>query len=1345
MNPFKRNSMVLSLLLVIAMMVALYPGISVSLADESEPPASTTKEVSISFSDGVFESVGCTAKFNSKQPFEGYITTHDGVTGLNLRNDDPVVLTVTDPDFLTDDPVQATIVVNYYEYGDYNPDNNDMYIRCSTVRSPYYGDSGKIPPGTTGLQTVTYAPDDALFNHNLFSNDHSGSDFMFYQRGRQILLLDVTITYSVEDTGGTPTDPPETVRIDRTSAPYEGANGDTKGAWRDMNSSKFPFFAFSPNSGWYSDLWQWMYNNTANLNEYMEFTFAGTSVSVDFLSSLETGIAKIYVDGVLEETLDTYENIPTTDNKIITFSKEGLSEDWHTVKVEVAGKNPVITVWAGIIIKGFEYTPCEAPPMPGTDKLIQVTSPIYYSDIHENEITIEFSALGLTNAKAESLHAPDSENNHPYGYMKTVADNITLDSQGTGSFTFDAADFPYGPIAIHIMAWNDEGDSDDCYLQLFNYVGTVWDGGPGNTTDKVPAAIEGMGMAEVFFDDFTEMPAITYTGNGDAKYAAAKPDPDGWPEYSDAKFAPPGYSYGSVVDNYNPFAIKDGQYMKIETKYWGTVIEPNWGQKFTTGFLSSMGQDGSGFTTKPGTAQYFETRLFLPPNPGLWPAFWTLTKDDPDGKPGHDELDVLEAYMGGVPDTITFNHHTWGDGYVSIHDGGSAKTYNFGNGIDLAEGWHTYGMLITEDMTYYYFDDQYIPGSAHETLERSWSAGSYFMVNNAYRQKDADQFPGGFQRYGNTSQMYVDWVRVFQVENTGFTPLNSKMQVTPGEDVRLEIMRGDDVKGLSGTYDIDIPEGWTIKSGGTFGTGSNKDSIVLSVPEDFSNFTGTISITPVSGATSYDTMQISFTTMGLYKTEAYLSYDSLKGEYDLNVKLFNLSSNAMDNVEFTAHGPEGWTQSKTIPTINANGNGVVSFPIGVLDLYDLTNYSVDIKLLEDYTITLNRLVSGLVAPKTEIPITIDGVNRPEEWLAATTLEINAPGETGSSGWNGPDDLSALVQTQWDDDYLYLKVEVTDDIHNMTANRIVDAWWGDSLQISIDPARSSGIVTSGKHLSYTAALNSSTGAFGIAVDRCDYEELGQSPGQMLTQSLSSITRDETNKKTTYKLALAWSEILPEAYQGTTDIGIALVINDDEGGGREGWIRYMDGIATGKDPAKFGDLILSGVPEDPEPEPTNHTIKLIMAGNGISSPINAIDLCVEEGADITVTFIPQSGYQVDKVIVDGAEVTVSENSYTFSTVDSNHDIVVHFKQISTFTIKSSSGKNGSISGNGNVTVTEGEDAVFTFIPDEGYEVHDVKIDGKKVEVNDDHYTFENVTKNHTIDVSFKKTHKPKEKNK
>lgn len=72
---------------------------------------------------------------------------------------------------------------------------------------------------------------------------------------------------------------------------------------------------------------------------------------------------------------------------------------------------------------------------------------------------------------------------------------------------------------------------------------------------------------------------------------------------------------------------------------------------------------------------------------------------------------------------------------------------------------------------------------------------------------------------------------------------------------------------------------------------------------------------------------------------------------------------------------------------------------------------------------------------------------------------------------------------------------------------------------------------------------------------------------------------------------------------------------------------------------------------------------------------------------------------------------------------------------YTIEATAGTGGSISPSGNISVREGRDQTFAITPDKGYAVANVKIDGESIGAVKS-YTFENVSKAHTIEVIFVK---------
>ena len=73
---------------------------------------------------------------------------------------------------------------------------------------------------------------------------------------------------------------------------------------------------------------------------------------------------------------------------------------------------------------------------------------------------------------------------------------------------------------------------------------------------------------------------------------------------------------------------------------------------------------------------------------------------------------------------------------------------------------------------------------------------------------------------------------------------------------------------------------------------------------------------------------------------------------------------------------------------------------------------------------------------------------------------------------------------------------------------------------------------------------------------------------------------------------------------------------------------------------------------------------------------------------------------------------------------------------WTIEASAGSGGGIDPEGDVFVPDGGDQRFDFDPDRGYEIDRVRVDGDSERVRSS-YTFEEVTENHTIRVTFTET--------
>ena len=162
------------------------------------------------------------------------------------------------------------------------------------------------------------------------------------------------------------------------------------------------------------------------------------------------------------------------------------------------------------------------------------------------------------------------------------------------------------------------------------------------------------------------------------------------------------------------------------------------------------------------------------------------------------------------------------------------------------------------------------------------------------------------------------------------------------------------------------------------------------------------------------------------------------------------------------------------------------------------------------------------------------------------------------------------------------------------------------------------------------------------------------------------------------------------------------------------------------------------EKDAPAPTEYTITYDLAGGTAEGNPDTYTI---ETRTFTLTNPTKSGYTFTGW--SGTGLT-GENNLTVtiekgSTGDRSY--TAHWRyngsghSYSYYTIKATAGAGGSISPSGNVSVREGRDQTFTITPDKGYAVANVKIDGKSIGAVKS-YTFENVSRTHTIEVIFMK---------
>ena len=170
-----------------------------------------------------------------------------------------------------------------------------------------------------------------------------------------------------------------------------------------------------------------------------------------------------------------------------------------------------------------------------------------------------------------------------------------------------------------------------------------------------------------------------------------------------------------------------------------------------------------------------------------------------------------------------------------------------------------------------------------------------------------------------------------------------------------------------------------------------------------------------------------------------------------------------------------------------------------------------------------------------------------------------------------------------------------------------------------------------------------------------------------------------------------------------------------------------------------------------EAITHTLTIKATGNGsvefyeMTIRDNSSSFTVNDGTSAVVKFVSDAGYKIKSVKLNSTDITSSlnESQYTICNIKSDCTLEVEFEAI-THTLSVVATGNGNVDYNGIVIrnqsqsyfVQEGSSIIFSFIPDAGFRVGNVKVNNTDVtaSVENNSYTISNITANVTLTVTF-----------
>lgn len=298
--------------------------------------------------------------------------------------------------------------------------------------------------------------------------------------------------------------------------------------------------------------------------------------------------------------------------------------------------------------------------------------------------------------------------------------------------------------------------------------------------------------------------------------------------------------------------------------------------------------------------------------------------------------------------------------------------------------------------------------------------------------------------------------------------------------------------------------------------------------------------------------------------------------YFANVTITNMSEISTYNGDCRITEPEEVTKSSgTAHFTSLKPGESITIPLSMpravaKKYYDVkieTNLNNGKSVSIDKSIRLesqkSRLMNGnlVLMEKVKNQPAIDGVLSDGEWTQPP-VEVSTADKYFKiyDDWKGPEDLSFKAWTAWDEDYFYLAVEAEDDAFSQeyTSDGL---WQGDSVQFGIRDGEPDHLASQ-KYNEYGMALLKDGPALYRFSVFDDYLGVGDVEDVEI-----AIKREGT--KTCYELKIPWTEVVGPNFKpiAGSSVAFSVIMNDNDGKDRKGYIMYTDGIGTAKNAELF----------------------------------------------------------------------------------------------------------------------------------------------------------------------------------
>ncbi len=224
-------------------------------------------------------------------------------------------------------------------------------------------------------------------------------------------------------------------------------------------------------------------------------------------------------------------------------------------------------------------------------------------------------------------------------------------------------------------------------------------------------------------------------------------------------------------------------------------------------------------------------------------------------------------------------------------------------------------------------------------------------------------------------------------------------------------------------------------------------------------------------------------------------------------------------------------------------------------------------------------------------------------------KLSLPQEVGNNlvgGWQGVNDLSATARVSWDDINLYLAFAVVDDVQSALPE--IQPWDGDSIQIAVDPVLQR---THGNYgpmdVEFTLALTDA-GKSRFEVTSVPQKSFGGF-------SAVKFAAKRVDNTTNYEIAIPFASLGIKPGTDWKGLGLTFLVNDNDKGGRKGYIELTPGIGRNKDPYQYVLLAPSDKPtlllksDTNQPNQDDDFVLQAVLYNPSTAPLGKIELTAE----------------------------------------------------------------------------------------------------------------------------------------